>query len=296
MNREPSGGQWQNANACVALWARSSLRAGLFYLCLFAGGLVEANVRFAPEKDYGPFIYQDSTGKVVGLSMEVLNAIRPALKSPIEILPAQPLSEILEGVKRGDVDLVSSLRPTPERSQYLAFTQPYVKVPAVLVVRQNSHPPTLEDMEGQPVAVGKGYAVEAFVRQSYPKVQWRAVADDTAALRELQSGALAGVVADVASVGFTVRLQQLKGLQVAGAVGFEYPLSFAYRKELKDLGQQLENGLRNLDPNARQALVDRWLETPELQFEDSRRGLLRWTGLAICGVAIGWIVWRRKTS
>jgi len=273
-------------------WRTGSLLC--FAWWVFCLPVVQAQnaIRFAPEKDYGPFVYLDASGQVTGLSVDILKAIQPALRQPVQTLPAATLADILASARKGDVDLISSLRPTPERSEFLSFTQPYVNVPAVLVVRQSSNPPSLADMNGQPVAVGKGYAVEPFVRQAYPRIQWRAVPDDTAALRELQSGALAGVVADVASVGFAVRQQHLKGLQIAGAVGFEYPLSFAYRKEQVDLGAQLEAGLRNLDPARRKALVDQWMDTSELQFEDPRRAWLRWLGWGGVACAAGWLAVR----
>lgn len=258
--------------------------------------LAQSVVRFAPEKDYGPFVFQDDKGQVVGLSMDFLNAIKPSLTGRLEILPPRALSEILAAAQKGEVDLISSLRPTPERSEYLAFTPPYVKVPAVLVVRQNSHPPGLEDLAGMPVAVGKGYAVEAFVRQAYPSVQWHAVTDDATALMALQGGTVSAVVADIASVGFAVRQLQIKGLQIAGAVGFEYPLSFAYRKEQLELGRQLEAGLLALDPARRKALLDQWLDMPELQFEDPRRSLIRWAGMACIVMAVFWGLWRRSAS
>ena len=102
--------------------------------------MAEGEIRFAPEKDYGPFVYQTADGKVVGLSIDILEALKPGLDSPVQVLPPQSLAVILEAAKRGEVDLISSLRPTPERSAYLAFTSPYVQVPAVLVVRQSLSP------------------------------------------------------------------------------------------------------------------------------------------------------------
>lgn len=257
----------------------------LALLCAMAPALAEGEIRFAPEKDYGPFVFQNAEGQVTGLSIDILEALKPGLDAPVMTLPAQPLAVILEAAKRGEVDLISSLRPTPERSAYLAFTSPYVQVPAVLVVRQSVSPAKLKDLNGQRVAVGKGYAVEAFVRQTYPQVDWQAVPDDLNALQGLMAGRYQAVVADIASVSHLLRQQQVKGVQVSEAVGFDYPLSFAYRKSMPQLGRQLEAGLQRLDDGTRQKIVNRWIDASALKYEDRRRQMLRWTGLAMAGLA-----------
>jgi ABC-type amino acid transport substrate-binding protein len=262
-----------------------------------ASAVAQPEIRFAPEKDYGPFVYQDAQGQVVGLSIDILEALKPGLDSPVRTLPAQPLAEILAAAQRGEVDLISSLRPTPERSVYLAFTTPYVQVPAVLVVRQSISPAKLQDLKGQPVAVGQGYAVEAFVRQAYPELKWQAVPDDLSALQGVMAGKYQAAVADIASVSHLLRQQQVKGVQVSEAVGFDYPLGFAYRKSLPQLGRQLEVGLQQLDDGTRQRIINRWIDASALQYEDRRRRVLRWSGLALALLATGvlaGVAWRAR--
>jgi ABC-type amino acid transport substrate-binding protein len=243
-------------------------------------------VRFAPEQDYGPFVYLDKSGQIRGLSVDILQTISLAAQVQVETLPARPLSDILAAVRRGEVDLVSSLRPTPERAAFLAFSRPYVSVPAVLVVGAGATGrQSLADLSGQAVAVGKGYAVEPFVREKFPNVRWVAVPDDTSALRLVLSKKVRAAVADIASVGFVVREEKLQGLQVHGPIGFEYELSFAYPKERSDIGQALELGLRAVNPGDRSAVTQRWLDADALGFRDHRAGLLRWIAIAAMGLA-----------
>ncbi len=137
----------------------------------------------------------------------------PSVRFALTTLPAQPLAAILDAAQRGEGDLVSSLRPTPERAAYLAFTAPYVQVPAV-------------------------------------------------------------------------RVHQMHGLQVVQAIGFDYPLSFAHRKTLTPLGQQLDAALLKLDLQTLGLITDRWIGAEALHFEDPRRTRLRWAGLAVATLAL----------
>ncbi|WP_051259035.1 transporter substrate-binding domain-containing protein [Chitinibacter tainanensis] len=221
-------------------------------------------VRFAPEKDYGPFIYADQHGAIRGLSAEMLNALLPYAGLEIQYLPAQPLASILQQVQQQQADLVSSLRPTPERGRYLGFTSPYVAVPAVLVTPSSHSDANLQALAGQIVAVGQGYAVEEYVRRLYPQVIWHSVENDQQALQLLNERKVSGVVADLASVLFIQRQFGQTAWHIGGSIGFQYELAFAYRKDRPEIGERLNHALRQLPNTEREVILQRWLTAHDL--------------------------------
>ncbi|WP_207185948.1 transporter substrate-binding domain-containing protein [Rubrivivax gelatinosus] len=216
-------------------------------------------LRVAPERDYGPFIYLDDEGRVSGLSVEMLDLVQRRTGVALRWMPARPLAQQLEAARRREVDLLTSLRPTPQRSGYLLFTRPYVKVPAILVQRQGLPPTSLASMRGRSVAVGTGYAVEPVVRAAHPEVAWVGVSDDLQALRGVLEGRFDAAVVDAASAGFVIRHHQLAGLAGAGEVGFEYELSFAVRSDWPELRAILDAGIAAVPESERDALLQRWL-------------------------------------
>ncbi|GLR13660.1 hypothetical protein GCM10007907_24500 [Chitinimonas prasina] len=264
----------------------------VFFLLLIASvhgadGQATIPVRFAPEKDYGPFVYVDEKNEVRGLSIDILNAISMSAGLKIETLPARSLSEILDMAKKGEVDLISSLRPTPERASFLDFSSPYVSVPAVLLTRADKkRGTTLSDLEGQTIAVGKGYAVEGFVRNRHPKIQWIAVPDDGAGIEALLAGRVAGVVADIASASFVIREKKANGLMVQSPIGFEYALSFGYSKQRPDIGIALEKGIRNFSNQDRTTTLSKWIDASETTAKDSVRVAIENIALGALGASI----------
>jgi ABC-type amino acid transport substrate-binding protein len=250
-----------------------------------AGQTTHDVIRFAPEKDYGPFVFEDASGQIAGLSVDILKAISDTQGLRIINLPAQNLSLILEQAKRGEVDLISSLRPTPERLAYLRFSRPYVEIPAVLISGVGAKDwLSLLDLSAQVVAVGKGYGVESFVREKFPLVYWLAVADDIEALKEVQSGKAQAAVVDLASYHFNRSHFKEDAFQIHGRVGFQYPLSFAYPKEKPEIGEAIEQGLSKLSVARRDALVMRWLGAETQDYVDNSTATLM--KLAISGVLI----------
>jgi len=276
---------------------RTALGLTVFCLAMLHGAVAAQSIRFAPEKDYAPFVSAGPAGKVQGLSIDVLEILKPRLGADVQMLPADNLANILQAARSGEVDLISSLRPTPERAEFLAFTEPYVKMPAVLVVRQGTVPPTLKNLVNRPVAVGKGYAVESFVRANYPQVRWVALPDDVTALQSLMRGEVDGVVADVASVSDATRHSGIRGVQVVESLPFEYELSFAYRKELPALGEALNAGLKEITPATRQALIRRWIDTGTLTYEDPRLTWLRKLAMVLSVLALIMVgVWSLRSK
>jgi ABC-type amino acid transport substrate-binding protein len=220
----------------------------------------QAPIRFAPERDYGPFVYVENDGTLAGLSVDYIRAISRVTGLPVEYLPAAPLDSNLALARQGQVDLISSVRPTPERSQYLGFTTPYVSIPAVVVTRRDGNAPaSLDRYAGLRVAVGRSYAVESFVRSRFPAVEWIPVQDDLEGLQGVRERRFAAAVADTASVHFILKRHGIEGLQARDPVGFEYSLSFAYRHDWPMLGEILEQGLRAITSAERQGLHDKWV-------------------------------------
>lgn len=252
--------------------------------------------RVGVESNYGPFVYADEQGVPRGLSVELLNQVAELASLQLAFGPARPLQELLDATRRGEIDLLTSLRPTPERSAFLAFTRPYVRVPAALVVAGDTQLHSLAELAGQPVAVGQGYAVQAYLLERFPQVRWAAAADDLQALRSLRAGAVRAVVADVASVHFIRRSQGWDDIHLRDPVGFDYALCFAYRPDRPELGVALERGLQRLGDTARLQLLRRWVPDSEWDTRDERRrqlGALA-AALVLAALALVWWLYRRR--
>ncbi|WP_349744442.1 transporter substrate-binding domain-containing protein [Roseateles cavernae] len=250
-------------------------------------------VRFAVEKDYPPFVFE-ADGRPQGLSVEVLALIAQRVNLQISPQPARTLPAALLAVKQGEADLISSVRSTTERASYLLFTEPYVRVPAV-VVSKDSARSALAALSGRSVAVSRGYAVEAHVRLRAPQVNWVPVDDDATALKGVAEGRYDAAVADIASIDHHAPRLSMPSLTIGEPVGFEYALSFAVRMDQARLRDKLDEGLRRLTQEERQSMRQRWLPSSGLVPSAALMPIGAMLGLGFLMVALllGVAVWWR---
>lgn len=245
-----------------------------------------APVRFGAERDYGPFVYRLPDGRLAGLSVDMLRLVQARTGMVVLEQPAAPLHELLDAARARRTDLLSSLRPTPERARFLRFTQPYVSVPTVLVRRTADPVRPLAELSEVPVAVGRGYAVEAVMRQRHPAVHWMPMSDDGQSLAALLRGEVQAVVADAASVAFLVRSRGLQGLRIDAPVGFDYALSFAVRDDWPELVDIVNRAIQHIGPHERQRVLDRWLEPAAAVPQGWRSGRALAWGLGLLGLSL----------
>jgi diguanylate cyclase (GGDEF)-like protein/PAS domain S-box-containing protein len=219
-----------------------------------------ADIRIAPELNYPPFSFYES-GVWRGLSVDMLRLIEQQLGQTFKPLPGQALDTILTLVKKGEVDLVTSLKETPERSQTLLFTPPYFNVPTVILVRDSSVATKWPaSFVGKRIGVGKGYGVQSYLEKNYPALVLTLVQDDLEGMRKLTFGELDAMILDVASASYLNDREKLSHLRVLSSIDFSYTLSFAVRKELPVLHQILTKALAAIPEKEKTAIFNQWVE------------------------------------
>ena len=251
-------------------------------------------ITLAYEANYAPFTYVGKDGEDRGISVDYVRLVERELGLRFKLVSVDSLAVNLKKTKQGKVDVLTSLMQTPERARFLNFTKPYVAVPAVLIVRRTYAGPTeLGGMAGRSVALGQGYAVEAFVERRYPRLSLVKTVDDVTALKKLAFGEVDAAVVDIASASSIIGGQGITNLKLIGPVGFSYELSLASRRDLPQLNRILNGALDQISPAERQVIYRKWVHLDQsLPFWIKSAGLagaiLLALGLLIVLIEVAW--------
>ena len=237
-------------------------------------------LRVGASATYGPFTFTDQEGRTAGLSVDYAQRLSELTGLHFEFQPAKTFAENLSALTDDQIDLLMSLRETPERTPTIGFTRPYISVPAVLLRRVGDGAGPLQP--GESVAVARGYAVSGFLKDRYATNPVRVEADDRAVLLRLAGGEIGAAVMDLAGATYLMRQEGIGNLRVVDDIGFAYSLGIGYRRDWPMLGRILDKALTRISESERQAIADRWIT------QDT--SLMRWQRRALWGFGIALVV------
>ncbi len=218
-----------------------------------------------PEKNDPPFSYISAGGKIQGLSIDYIELIAEKVGAKIQYLSPQPRNQLLAEFAEGKGDVITGVSPTSEKELHFIFSDSYITVPTVIVVRKdNSHKKILNlpDLNGQRVSVVSDSSLEAYVRENYPRVVIEDVTDDEVSLQQVVLGEVEAGVMDVASLSYYLSKQVLSSVKIAGNVGYDYEPSFGVSKDKAILQSILDKGMLQISISERQALNEKWIKVP----------------------------------
>jgi diguanylate cyclase (GGDEF)-like protein len=251
---------------------------------------------FAPERDFPPFSFVDSQGQHRGLSADVLDLVQQHTGLKFQPVAAGDRSSNLDRLRRHEIDLLTSLRPTPERERFVAFTSAYVSSPAVILRRRGDHRSgDLAKMGGQRVAVDRNSAAEYFLHTTYPDVVIAEVDVAAQGLRDVVTGDVDACAVNLATASYVIERDRLGGLRVAGETGYYSTLTLGYRKDWPMLGRVLEKGLAQISDAERAAMIARWIPLSDIAWWQ-RPEVQRVLGVASIGTGLlmgGLLLWNR---
>jgi PAS domain S-box-containing protein len=255
-------------------------------------------LRYAPHLDAPPFEQIRADDVAAGIVPELLDLVARNLGTTIRTVRFASWTECLEGVRRGDADLLGLVRPTPERLEFLAFTRPYLDVQNVLFVNRAAIPARgLAGLGGRRVGVVRSYAEYDWLRTGYPEVIAVPVTTTREGLMMLALGQIEGMV-DTLQVGqYLIAENALTQLRALPEVLNTTPNHLAVARGHARLLGILQKGLDSLTEPERRAVLARWSGQGDAQSgwrvpPWATRAALAF--LALLGLFIAWTLTLRR--
>ncbi len=226
-----------------------------------------------PEKNNPPFSYTSASGNIQGLAIDFIELIAEKIDAKVVYLLPQSRSQVLNDFKQGKGDVVIGVMDTESRGAELIFSDSFVTVPTVIVVRKDFEKRkalTLNDFNGKRVSMVDDSALEEYVKKNYPRVVIEDVTDDEVSLQQVILGEVDAAVMDIASLSFYLSKQVLSSVKVVGNTGLDYKPAMALLPENTILQSILEKGMTQISTTDRSVLNDKWIITPgETETDDT---------------------------
>jgi PAS domain S-box-containing protein len=259
-----------------------------------------APIILAIETTYAPFMFLDTKGQPAGLAQDYVSLIQSKLGFQFEQRRFATLDDILEKVRSGDVQIVNAVTKTPARSEYISFTEPFISVPNVIIVR-NNHSGQIkeENLSGLKVSLVKSYAVTEYLTNKTLNFVSDLVPDDLTALLHVSFGVSDATVIDLATASYLIEQKGITNLRVAGETAFNIQLAMGTTKAEPMLNKILQKGLAAITELEQRKINKRWIDVSGGRFYDDSRfwivsGCVVFIALAFIAIVLVWNLTLRR--
>ncbi|PKN17012.1 MAG: hypothetical protein CVU71_17860, partial [Deltaproteobacteria bacterium HGW-Deltaproteobacteria-6] len=250
-------------------------------------------IRVVQDPGWPPVEFADEKGEFVGMAGDYLALIEEMLNMKFERIRGLTWQEAYARLKRGDIDMTTSVAVTPEREKFWAFTRPYMKIPIVIVAHADvTYLDGMHELEGKKVAVVDGYAVTDWIPRDFPTVQLVRVKTVEEGLKALQRGDVFAYIDNMLVVGYYMAKLKMANLKIAGETPYVNAQSMAVRLDWAPLAGILQKALDSISQTQRNDIYRKWLP---IRYEHGFDYTLLWYALAVFAIILlGMGAWNWK--
>jgi arginine/lysine/histidine/glutamine transport system substrate-binding and permease protein len=221
---------------------------------------------FATEPTFPPFESSDSSGKLIGFDIELLDAIGEAAGFKVEYQSSQ-FDGIIPALQAGTIDgAISAMTIKPERAQVVDFSRPYYKSGLAIAVQEaNTEITSLETLQGKRIAAQTG-TTGADKANEVEGADIRLFENAPLALQELVNGNVDAVVHDAPAILYAINSGNVNGVKVVGELLTEEYYGIPLPKGSPNL-ERVNQGLATIIENGTYAEIYKkyfGAEPPEL--------------------------------
>ena len=250
--------------------------------------------------DYPPYQILKGNEAPQGVVIEYLKLIenRTGIEFKYEVTD-QPFAEFLESMKQGNgPDMTALIMPTPEREQYLSFTEPYISSPYVIFIREKDEPILdILDLTEKTIAIPRGFVVQEQLESNYPRIELALFNSDKKALEAVATGQADAYIGNLTVASHIIHQHGLSHLKVTATTPFgNQGLSMGSRRDLPELTSIIDKALASITEEEKTAIRNKYLA---IKFEQgiNTAVVLKWA-LIIGGTAVGiiflFVFWNRR--
>lgn len=214
------------------------------------------------DPDWMPYEKLDDQGRHIGLVAEYMALLQSRLGITIKAKKTASWTESQQLYQQGSCDIVSALNETPERTQYLTFTKPYIKSPAVLILNeQNKTDSRLSDLHGKTLAMVKGYVYESRLHEQYPDIKIVYVPNMEVALQKVSAQEIDATLGPFFLTFALIQELGLDDLKTVGNTEYQDELRIGIQKDNKKLADLFDMAVASLTPGDHAQVRSAWTMT-----------------------------------
>lgn len=216
-------------------------------------------IKVAVDRDYPPYEWLEDD-EYKGFVIEYMKLIEKLIGIKFQIVKNKSWDEIINLAKDGKIDVVTSITNTPERSEYLNFTQYYRSSPIVIIDNgKNGFVTGLKYLNNKKVSIEKSYFMEEILKNNYPNIKLEVVESTKKALELANLGKVDAYVGDIGLADNIIKKHNFSNLRFSGQTQYSSGQGFGVLKDNKELLSILNKAVKSLPEVQIESMFNHWL-------------------------------------
>jgi signal transduction histidine kinase len=246
-------------------------------------------IKMCIDPNWMPFekIHQN---KHTGITAEYIQNFSKKIGTPIRLIQTNNWSQSLEYAEKRKCDILSLAMSTPKREKYMDFSIPYIKVPLVLVTKENiTFITSLDALKNKTIGIQKDFAYNEIIRTKHPKINIIDVENLLKGFEKVEAGELFGQISTNISSSYLFQKKFSGSLKISGKFDHDWELGIAVRNDDPILLNIFNKAIISLNEDTKQKILNKWVS---IKYEPSFNYDLFWKILFILFIIILFFIYK----
>ncbi|MEE9356557.1 MAG: transporter substrate-binding domain-containing protein, partial [Methylococcaceae bacterium] len=252
-------------------------------------------IRFGFDPFWAPIEFLGENGQPQGISIQYLYKLEKTLGLHFEFAKNLSWPEALKKLELSQLDVIPAVSITHPRRDLFNFTSPFLSTHnGIFSATDRAYLGGVDALKGKRIVVIEGYAIQSWLRENYPEVDWVSAPNISTALKEVASGDAFAFVGNLITTSYYIGQSGLTQIKVVGEVSFTNDLAIAVRKDWEILTSILQKGLDAIPQNERDAIYNDWIS---IKYKHSVDYTLLWQVFTVATLVLLLIIfWNRRLA
>ena len=216
-------------------------------------------IKMCVDPDWPPFERLNEHGQHEGIAADLVQMVAQRVGLKIEVYRVKTWEESIAASKGQRCQILSFLNQTPERDQWLAFTDPIFYDQNIIITREEH--PYIGDpkgLKGKRIALPRGTMVEERARRDFPGLTVLTTGSEPEAVAMVSGRQADMTIRSLIVAAYAIKKEGLFNLKIAGQIPeYANKLRIGVLKDEPILRDILDKGVKTITPQERDAIANK---------------------------------------
>ncbi len=217
-------------------------------------------VYFGYDPSWSPYEFY-SNGKYSGICGDFLNLI--SKKVGVKFVPLKNMNweKSYKDLKNNNLTMVTAAGVSEERSEFLIFTDKYLKLPVVIAQRNdNEKISDFSDLDYKTISLPKNYMQEEKIKIDFPNIKIIERNNIAECLQDVSTGISVATIESMGTISYFINEKGFNNLTISSQTFYpEDGVAFAFPKSQVLLRNIMNKALKTISESERNKINSKWI-------------------------------------